>query len=112
MVGISGGDRLVRGAWRCASGLRPRARGGAHAAGEGLRPRISERLARELAAHYGVAPVLENITPVLDGFGCYARRDEAIRRVFPEYDAAAGYKAKIVLPPEPAGRGHAQRLLR
>jgi NAD+ synthase len=35
---------------------------------------------------------------VLDGFGCYRRRDEAIRRVFPEYDAAAGYKAKIGLP--------------
>ena len=35
---------------------------------------------------------------MLDGFGCYQRRDEAIRRVFPEYDAAAGYKAKIVLP--------------
>ncbi len=58
----------------------------------------SERLARKVAAHFGVEPVLEVITPVLDGFGCYQRRDEAIRRVFPEYDAAAGYKAKLVLP--------------
>ncbi len=41
---------------------------------------------------------MENITPVLDGFGCYPRRDEAIRRVFPEYDASLGYKAKIGLP--------------
>jgi NAD+ synthase len=59
---------------------------------------ISETLARQVAQQYGVEPILENITPVLDGFGCYPRRDEAIRHVFPEYDAAAGYKAKIVLP--------------
>jgi NAD+ synthase len=58
----------------------------------------SERLARQVARRYDLEPVLEDITPVLDGFGCYLRRDEAIRCVFPEYDAAAGYKAKIVLP--------------
>jgi NAD+ synthase len=58
----------------------------------------SERLARQVARHYGVKPTLEDITPVLEGFGCYIRRDEAIHRVFPEYDAAAGYRAKIVLP--------------
>ena len=58
----------------------------------------TERLSRLVAEHFGVEPVLENITPVLDGFGCYPRRDEAIRRVFPEYNAAAGYKVKIVLP--------------
>jgi NAD+ synthase len=60
---------------------------------------ISEDLARALAAHYGVTPILEIITPALDGFACYERRDEAIARVFPEYDPGAGYKAKIVLPP-------------
>jgi len=59
----------------------------------------SEELARMVAAHYRVEPILEDITPALDGFGCYPRRDAAIARVFPEYDAAAGYKAKIVLPP-------------
>lgn len=58
----------------------------------------SEIFARKAAAYFGVEPLLEIITPVLDGFGCYPRRDEAIRRVVPEYDAAAGYKAKIVLP--------------
>ncbi|HOK48083.1 MAG TPA: NAD(+) synthase [Bryobacteraceae bacterium] len=58
----------------------------------------SEVLARRYAQACGVTAVLENITPALEGFGCYARRDEAIRRVFPEYDAAKGYKAKIVLP--------------
>jgi NAD+ synthase len=58
----------------------------------------SEDLARMLAAHYGVTPVLEIITPALDGYACYRRRDEAIAKVFPEYDARVGYKAKIVLP--------------
>jgi NAD+ synthase len=60
---------------------------------------VSEDLARMLAAHYGVDPVLENITGALDGFACYERRDEAIAGVFPEYDPEAGYTAKIVLPP-------------
>jgi NAD+ synthase len=58
----------------------------------------SENLARHVAAYYGIEPVLEDITSALEGFGCYRRRDEAIRRVFPEYDPAAGYKAKIILP--------------
>lgn len=61
----------------------------------------SEAIARRLAAQFGLTPITEVITPALDGFGCYRRRDEAIRRVFPEYDAAAGYKAKIVLPQSP-----------
>jgi NAD+ synthase len=59
---------------------------------------ISEKLARELAASYGVEPILEDITNALEGFDCYRRRDDAIRRVFPQYDAIKGYKAKIVLP--------------
>ncbi len=59
---------------------------------------LSETYARELAEKFGVEPVLEDITPALAGFGCYARRDAAIRRVFPEYDSNRGWKAKIVLP--------------
>ena len=59
----------------------------------------SERLARQAAGQLGVEMVLEDVTPALEGFGCYSRRDEAIKRVFPEYDPGAGYKAKIVLPP-------------
>jgi NAD+ synthase len=58
----------------------------------------SERLARQLARKFEIEPILEEVTPALDGFGCYRRRDEAIRRIFPEYDPARGYKAKIVLP--------------
>jgi NAD+ synthase len=59
----------------------------------------TEGYARMAARHFGLEPVLEEITPVLDGFGCYRRRDEAIRRLFPEYEPAEGYKAKIGLPP-------------
>jgi len=59
---------------------------------------ISETYARELAVRFDVEPRLENITPALTGFGCYGRRDAAIRRVFPDYDADRGWRAKIVLP--------------
>ncbi|MBM3847013.1 MAG: NAD(+) synthase [Verrucomicrobia bacterium] len=59
---------------------------------------LSERLARELAAQFGITPLLECITEALDGFGCYRRRDEAVRRLFPEYDAAKGWKMRITLP--------------
>ncbi len=58
----------------------------------------SERLARQVANRFGVEPVREDITPALEGFGCYTRRDEAVRRMFPEYDSAKGYTVKIVLP--------------
>jgi NAD+ synthase len=53
-------------------------------------------LARQLADRFGVETAVEEMTDALAGFGCYTRRDEAIRRVFPEYDAS--YKAKITLP--------------
>lgn len=53
-------------------------------------------LARQLASQFGVETALEDLTDTLLGLGCYARRDEAIRRVFPEY--GPGYKAKITLP--------------
>jgi NAD+ synthase len=59
---------------------------------------VSEIYARELASILGVEPVLEDITAALAGFNCYQRRDAAIARVFPEYNPAQGYKAKIVLP--------------
>jgi NAD+ synthase len=58
----------------------------------------SERLALAVADRFGVKTIRDDITAAVEGFGGYARRDEAIRRVFPEYDPAAGYKAKIVLP--------------
>lgn len=61
---------------------------------------MSEDLARELARQFGVTPIREDITSALSGFGCYRRRDEAIRRVIPDYDPARGDRAKLVLPPD------------
>ena len=49
-----------------------------------------------VAAHYGIPVIVEDIAATLEASGCYSRRDQAIRSVFPEY--GPGYKAKIVLP--------------
>jgi NAD+ synthase len=53
-------------------------------------------LARMLARKYGVEYIVEDMTAALAGFSTYQRRDEAIKKVFPEYDAT--YQAKIILP--------------
>jgi NAD+ synthase len=53
-------------------------------------------LAREWAAELGIDFVVEDITPVLEAFGCYRRRDEAIRSLVPEF--GAGWRCKVVLP--------------
>ena len=55
----------------------------------------SLRLGRELAASLGIETVLEDVTPILVGAGCYRRRDEYIRRLFPEY--GPGWRSKVVL---------------
>ena len=39
----------------------------------------TDMLGRLIVEHLGVRYSYENITPILDGFGCYRRRDEAIR---------------------------------
>jgi NAD+ synthase len=53
-------------------------------------------LGRMLTDTLGIATQLEDISPILEGAGCYRRRDEAIRSVIPHYDSS--YKCKIVLP--------------
>ncbi len=55
----------------------------------------SAELAHQLAAQFGVSTVTEDISGALEGAGCYRRRDEAIRRIFPDF--GADWKAKIVL---------------
>jgi NAD+ synthase len=55
----------------------------------------SLRLGRQVAEWLGIDTVLEDISPMLIGAGCYRRRDEFIRRVFPEY--GLGWKNKVVL---------------
>jgi len=54
----------------------------------------SEMLASELANKFGVKAIKEEITSALAGFKCYERRDEAVKREFPEYDPKE-YKMKI-----------------
>jgi NAD+ synthase len=56
----------------------------------------SAQLARQVCRQFGVTPLVEDVTGPLIGFGCYQRRDEAVRSIFPEYDST--YKLKITLP--------------
>lgn len=56
----------------------------------------SLRLGRQLVEALGIRSIVEDIGPTLKALGCYRRRDEAIRRVIPEY--GNGWKSKIVLP--------------
>ena len=53
-------------------------------------------LARRMAEHFGINPLTEDITKVLEGFDCYNRRDEAIARLFPGY--GPGWRNKIAIP--------------
>ena len=55
-------------------------------------------LSTMVSDHLGIDSKQEIITPMLEAFGCYHRRDEAIRQVISEYDSSAGWKSKIVLP--------------
>lgn len=54
----------------------------------------SESLAEKLAKKFGVPHIVENIRPALEGFNCYERRDEAIKRVFPDFNPLTD-KSKI-----------------
>ena len=96
VIGISGGiDSAVT------AGLLVRACGNERVLGIMMPEKDSSpdslRLAKEVANSYGIEYIIEDITPVLKGFDCYGRRDEAVKRVFPEYDVT--YKLKIGLPP-------------
>jgi NAD+ synthase len=95
VVGISGGiDSSV-----CAA-LAVRALGPQKVFGIFMPERASAdeslELGQLLASSLGIEAVTENIAKALEGAGCYARQDEAIRTVFPEY--GQGWKSKITLP--------------
>ena len=96
VVGISGGiDSAVT------AGLLVRACGKERVLGIMMPEKDSSpdslRLAKDVANVYGIEYIIEDITPVLNGFNCYGRRDEAVIRVFSEYNET--YKLKIGLPP-------------
>lgn len=54
------------------------------------------KLSRSVSDTLGFDSVLEELTPILEAYGCYRRRDEAIRMVYPDF--GPGWKSKIVLP--------------
>ena len=58
--------------------------------------------ARSLAAHLGIDSVEEDLTATLEAIGCYRRRDEAVRRVLPEY--GPGWRMKLVVAGAADGR--------
>jgi NAD+ synthase len=94
VLGISGGVDSSVVAALCA-----RALGAERVLGIFMPERDSEtaslRLGHALAEKLKIATVLEDITPALEAMGCYSRRDEFIRQVFPEYGPR--WKNKIVL---------------
>src|SRR5260370_16101203 len=93
VVAMSGGvDSSVCG------GLAVRAVGPGRVLGLALPERESDgeslALAREWAAQLGIELVVEDLTATLEGSGCYARRDAAIRRVT-RY--GEGWRCKLVM---------------
>jgi NAD+ synthase len=61
----------------------------------------SRDLALEWATHLGIPSTTENIAPMLEAAGCYRRRNDAIRRVVPEFEDSWG--CKLVLPSDRLG---------
>ena len=57
---------------------------------------VSAEYAAKHAQALGIETETVDITPVLEAFGTYQKRDGLIQEVFPEYDA--GYTSKITLP--------------
>lgn len=55
----------------------------------------SLRLGKLVADAFGIPYVIEDIGPILDAAGCYRRRDEAIRKVVPDFGPEWGCKAVI-----------------
>jgi NAD+ synthase len=62
----------------------------------------SSELGRRLATHLGIRCELVDVAPTLAAIGCYRWRDEAICRVFPDYDGT--WKNKIVITGGLAGQ--------
>jgi NAD+ synthase len=65
--------------------------------------------AASLAAHLGITPLEHDIGPTLEAIGCYRWRDDAVRRVLPEY--GTGWRMKIVVSGGLEGRINHFRLV-
>lgn len=103
VLGLSGGIDSSVTAALCVSALGPERVLGLFMPEEDSDPE-SLRLGQLLADSLHIETVLENIGPVLRAMHCYHRRDESIRKVFPEY--GPGWKSKLVLPDNLATGGY------
>ena len=65
----------------------------------------SLRIASEVTTQLGIESTTEDIAPILEGAACYRRRNEAIRRVVPEFSDEWGCKLSL-----PSDRLAADRL--
>ncbi len=63
---------------------------------------ISSDLADVVINDLGVNSMTEDITAILEGAKAYERRDDAIRRIIPEY--GEGWSSKIILEPPESGK--------
>lgn len=59
---------------------------------------VSEEFALKQAKKMGIRADIIDISPTLEGFGTYKKRDEAIQTIFPEYGPR--YRMKMTLPPD------------
>ena len=100
VVGLSGGVDSAVVAALCVRAVGPRKVLGVLMPEQDSDP-DSLRLGRLVAGRLRIDSVVEDITPILAAAGCYRRRDEFIRRLFPEY--GPGYRSKIVLRKAPGG---------
>ena len=69
----------------------------------------SRTRARSLATHLGITPIEQDIGASLEAMGCYRWRDEAVRRVLPEY--GTGWRMKITVAGGLEGRINHFRLV-
>jgi len=94
VVGISGGIDSAVVATLCVNAL-----GAKRVIGIALPERESSpesmMLAQELAERLDIRFLVEDISAGLDGMGAYRRRDEAVRRVFPEYHEGMAFKITL-----------------
>ncbi len=63
----------------------------------------SLKLGKVLARKFNVGYIVEDLSGSLEAIGCYSRRDEAVKNIFPEYDDK--YKMKITVSKDTTGKG-------
>ncbi len=94
VVGVSGGiDSAV------VLALSVRALGNGRVVGLRLPERESQpsslRLAEVLCRQYGVEMETADITPVLDSFGVYVKREAIVHRIFPDFGKGWSYRLRL-----------------